>query len=155
MRKKLKILLFTNMVIGFCAFYYFLYKPHLYVIASDSMYPVLSAGDMILVVTPIDYRKGDIITYNIEGSHSKLITHRIYELGHFNDELYFYTKGDANDVPDIRPVTVRSITGKVIFVIPRFMGIFSPLRIIVLFYIPAGFLTGRILHNIVLSSSYE
>lgn len=73
---------------------------HTYVIASNSMYPVLKYGDVVLV-KEIDFNtinKGDIITYyGKEGEvKDKIITHEVIDILKENDTTVLKTKGRAN-----------------------------------------------------------
>lgn len=73
---------------------------HTYVIASNSMYPILEYGDVILV-KEVDFdkiEKGDIITYRgKEGEvKDKIITHEVIDILEENDTKVLKTKGKAN-----------------------------------------------------------
>lgn len=73
---------------------------HTYVIASNSMYPVLKYGDVILV-KETDFNtinKGDIITYyGKEGElKDKIITHEVIDILKENETTVLKTKGRAN-----------------------------------------------------------
>ena len=73
---------------------------HTYVIASNSMYPVLKYGDVVLV-KETDFNtinKGDIITYyGKEGEvKNKIITHEVIDILKENDTTVLKTKGRAN-----------------------------------------------------------
>ncbi|MCI7241689.1 MAG: signal peptidase I [Bacilli bacterium] len=73
---------------------------HTYVIASNSMYPVLKYGDVVLV-KETDFNtinKGDIITYyGKEGEvKDKIITHEVIDIIKENDTTVLKTKGRAN-----------------------------------------------------------
>lgn len=71
-----------------------------YVIASNSMYPVLEYGDVILVkeVEFDDIKVDDIITYmGTTGEFkNKVITHEVIEIITENGETFLKTKGRAN-----------------------------------------------------------
>ena len=73
---------------------------HTYVIASNSMYPVLKYGDVVLVKeTGYDtIKKGDIITYyGKEGEvKNKIITHEVIDILTENNTTVLKTKGRAN-----------------------------------------------------------
>lgn len=73
---------------------------HTYVIASNSMYPVLEYGDVILV-KEIEFdkiEKGDVVTYlGKEGEvKGKIITHEVIDVLEENDTTVLKTKGRAN-----------------------------------------------------------
>ena len=71
-----------------------------YVIASNSMYPVLEYGDVILVkdINFDDIEIGDIITYQGNNGElkNKIITHEVIDINYVNDVKVLVTKGRAN-----------------------------------------------------------
>ena len=71
-----------------------------YVIASNSMYPVLEYGDVILVeeINFDDIKKGDIVTYfGKEGEvKNKIITHEVIDIINENETTVLKTQGRAN-----------------------------------------------------------
>lgn len=81
------------------------------VVASGSMSPALEVDDLILIHAQDSYEPGDIITYE---SGSSLVTHRIVE----TVEEGFVTRGDANNAPDLEPVPLDHVVGKVVWQIP-------------------------------------
>jgi len=88
------------------------------VVASGSMRPTMEVGDIaISIKTPLETIKvGDIIQYWQEG---EMILHRTVEIRGEGDARLFITKGDANPEPDIDPVQVAQIKGKLVFTIPK------------------------------------
>jgi len=95
------------------------------VIASGSMEPALSWGDLVVVQKQAHYQKDQVITFIQEGD-TRATTHRIVE----QTENQFVTQGDANNTED-PPIVSKQIFGKVVLTIPlvgygiRFVG--SPL----------------------------
>lgn len=81
------------------------------VVASGSMSPALEVDDLILIHAQDSYEPGDVITYE---SGSSLVTHRIVEAV----EEGFVTQGDANNAPDLEPVRLENVVGKVVGQIP-------------------------------------
>ena len=84
-------------------------------IQTDSMYPVLKPGDLILskaVNDPAELKKGDIITYwTVINGERVLNTHTIYEI--YYEGYYIYaTKGENN--PSVDPLMVHEaeVVGK-------------------------------------------
>ena len=71
-----------------------------YVIASNSMYPVLEYGDVILVkdINFDEIEIGDIITYQGKNGElkNKIITHEVIDINYMNDVKVLVTKGRAN-----------------------------------------------------------
>jgi len=91
-------------------------------IQTDSMYPTIKAGDLVIDVGVGDaseLRSGDVITYwtMINGEHV-LNTHRIVAIYDGGEHLIFETKGDANSTADPMTVHENKIVGKYKFRIP-------------------------------------
>ena len=87
-------------------------------IQTDSMYPTIKAGDLIIdaeVKDPSTLNAGDIITFwTVINGQRVLNTHRIvaiYPGGDFGDYGQFVTRGDNNHVDDDLPVHASSIVG--------------------------------------------
>ena len=107
------------------------YNPF-YMVASESMVPVLNVGDFIIIQHnfPFDSLKvGDIIVFKTpgvttEGEH-KVIVHRIAQIlnaDSTNGERVIRTKGDANpySIPYLDyPIKEEDYIGKVVYVIPK------------------------------------
>ena len=91
---------------------------HSYVVLSDSMDPTYSAGDVIIVksVAPAMIKEGDVITFQRSENH--LVTHRVVDIEQREQELYFKTKGDANEESDLSLVPASQVIGRVWFNIP-------------------------------------
>ena len=92
-----------------------------FVVLSGSMRPTYEVGSLIYVKS-VDYKElevGDPITYMI--SQDTVVTHRIIEVLVDEEDpetIRYFTKGDANDVPDGSSVHYRNIIGKPVFSIP-------------------------------------
>lgn len=92
-----------------------------FVVLSGSMRPTYEVGSLIYV-KDVDYKElkvGDPITYMI--SQDTVVTHRIIEVLVDEEDpntLRYFTKGDANDVPDGVSVHYKNIIGKPVFSIP-------------------------------------
>lgn len=77
-----------------------------YCIMSGSMEPVIHTGSLVFAEPAAQYCKGDIITYY---TGQTAVTHRIVDI----QDGCFFTKGDANPVPDMESVSVEQIAGKI------------------------------------------
>jgi len=90
------------------------------VISSGSMQPAIGTGDIVLISeVPLDtLKEGDIIQYKMDNMS---IVHRLHEIKELKEgsPLLLITKGDANNEPDVDPVTPEQVTGKVVFTIPK------------------------------------
>lgn len=90
------------------------------VIASNSMYPEMSRGDMVVLFKE-DYNDleiNDIIEYQLE--HIRVV-HRIIDIEYIEGEFYLITQGDANQIQDASMVSRQQYLGSVKTVIP-FIG---------------------------------
>lgn len=83
------------------------------IVKSNSMYPTLQKGDIILIKKYNNYKNGEIITYDYEGNY--LVTHRIIE----KNNNFFITKGDNNNSKDDNFIQLDNIKGKVILILNR------------------------------------
>lgn len=82
------------------------------VVASGSMEPTLSRGDLVIVRQESAYEKGNIITF-IQAGDQRTTTHRIVEA----EEDRFITQGDGNNLAD-ESITAEQIFGKVVLTLP-------------------------------------
>ena len=92
---------------------------HAIVVASGSMTPNILKGDVV-VIEKIDgdYSKlkvGQVIAYKYD---NVIIVHRLINIIENNGTYYFYTKGDANDLPDNWIVRGDTIIGTVNVKVP-------------------------------------
>lgn len=85
-------------------------------VQTDSMYPTLKAGDLIIdrvVDDPSQLQVGDIITFwTLINGERVLNTHRIVEIDDGGGFLVFLTKGDNNNMVDPMTVHESSVVGK-------------------------------------------
>ncbi|THE12331.1 signal peptidase I [Bacillus timonensis] len=114
-------------------------------VLTGSMEPLLQPGDVI-VVKPINFAKvkvNDVITYR--NSQNTLVTHRVIELVDQEGEVFFQTKGDANNVKDDGLVAHQQLVGSLLFHIPKagYIATFikSPIGLILLVSVPLLSLT--------------
>lgn len=90
-----------------------------YVVLSGSMEPAISGGDVVIVesVPPAMIAADDVITYS-RSDESATVTHRVIDIDGTGSERVFYTKGDANQDADQRPVPASALVGVVGLTIP-------------------------------------
>jgi len=83
------------------------------IVRSDSMNPVFASRDLI-ITRPVggQVHPGDIIAFQRGGLR---ITHRVLSV----DGSSIITKGDANEDPDLQPISPSQITGVYLFKIPN------------------------------------
>ncbi|MBH0158130.1 signal peptidase I [Fictibacillus sp. 5RED26] len=80
-------------------------------VLSGSMEPIFQTGSIISIKQTDDnttFEKGDIITFQME---DKLITHRIIDVENKNGQIFYHTKGDNNDGPDMWSVPSNDVVG--------------------------------------------
>ena len=89
-----------------------------FTVLSGSMEPEYSVGDLIYVkeTDPYSIKVGDPITFVLK-ENLVVATHRVIEIDEAN--MYFYTKGDANEIPDASPVHFNNLIGKPQFAISK------------------------------------
>lgn len=81
------------------------------IVMSGSMSPEFETGDLIFVqkTDPYTLKVDDVICYLEDES---AVTHRIIEVAEEGGQPVYITKGDANNVEDVVPVTPEQIEGK-------------------------------------------
>lgn len=88
-------------------------------VLSGSMEPILHVGGLT-VIKPVnvqDISVGDIISFKLQGS-TDTICHRVIGITQSKGSIYFQTKGDANNAPDLNLVPAANLYGKVIYHMP-------------------------------------
>ena len=84
------------------------------IVLTDSMYPVIEAGDLIICNTAEadEIRVEDVISfYDPMGSGTSVVTHRVLEIVTENGETSFRTKGDNNNAEDTALVPAENLIG--------------------------------------------
>ncbi|WP_296971776.1 signal peptidase I [Tepidanaerobacter sp. EBM-38] len=91
----------------------------MYIVMSGSMNPAVKTGSLVIVkpLDPEEIRPKDIITFKSEIESENITTHRVVEIDK-SAELFFRTRGDANEVDDPMPVSASQVIGKVVYSIP-------------------------------------
>jgi signal peptidase len=85
------------------------------VVLTDSMYPEIESGDMIIcqITDAEDIKVKDIIAFfDPAGNGTSVVTHRVEEITEKDGVIYFSTKGDANNTADDMPVPADKLVGK-------------------------------------------
>lgn len=92
-----------------------------YAVLTGSMQPGLPPGTLVVVrpVAAEDLGVGDVVTYQLRSGEQTVVTHRVVGVGYDGrGELSLQTQGDANDVPDERPVRPVQVRGELWYGIP-------------------------------------
>lgn len=101
-------------------------------IQTDSMYPEILSGDLIVDTAIKDageLRKGDVVTFwTVINGERVLNTHRIENIYDGGGYLIFETKGDNNDTVDPLTVHESELVGKYKFRIPGIGKVFDYLQ---------------------------
>ena len=90
------------------------------VVLSGSMEPELHIDDVILVHETQDYRVGDVVVYQSQGS---LVVHRVAAVSGST----LTTRGNANNTDDA-PIEISAVKGEVISVLPGMGGLIRTLK---------------------------
>jgi len=120
--------IFLGLMLGLAVFAMLLpsvFSGSLAIVRSGSMEPAMPIGSVALTlpVAPEEVKVGDIIMFQPPQHPTILnpdviVSHRVIEV-QADGELYFITKGDAVEDPDIFPVPASNVQGKVVFNIPH------------------------------------
>lgn len=96
---------------------------------SDSMYPALTTGDLLLThdIRADAARIGDIVTYPDPSRGGELLTHRVTAIRRSGDLLVFATRGDANRGEEMWTATPGATIGRTTRVIPGAGTLLAPL----------------------------
>ena len=116
------------------------------VVLSGSMEPAIHTGSIVVVKPEKDYKIGDVITFGHYGVKKNPITHRIHDIKVVSGKPVYITKGDANNAPDQKEVSTRSVLGKVIFDVP-YLGYAvetakKPIGFMLIIIVPATVIVG-------------
>jgi signal peptidase I len=106
-----------------------------FIVASQSMFPTLEQGDLILVKGCSIAFVNDIVVFEsprrFQTETTRLIVHRVIKTESINGTVYYKTKGDNNPYPDEWTdyrgsayayngmVSNKLLIGKVVYVIPQ------------------------------------
>lgn len=81
-------------------------------VKGSSMFPVLRTGDSVIVTSPDNLRKGDIILFRKD---ENIVCHRIMKIINIGEQVFYITRGDSLFYED-RPVSSEDIIGKVMVI---------------------------------------
>ena len=90
-------------------------------ILSGSVTGTYNVGDVV-VVKPVkvdDLKIGDVITFQPFTDDPELTTHRIVGINYGSKGREFVTQGDANNAPDLKPISEDQVKGKVWYSVPK------------------------------------
>jgi signal peptidase I len=98
-------------------------------VLSGSMTPTIPAGSLVFVQStdPADLGVGDVITWQVPGS-SAYVTHRVVGTEVTGGQRVFVTQGDANDGPDVEPVSGTQVRGRVLHHVPHLGRLIKPFQ---------------------------
>lgn len=112
-------IILTIIIIYFVSGYFRYYA---LAIASGSMHPVFDRGSVVIVEQVNDkydnynkLKEGEIIAFTAE---KNIVVHRLIRIVNVGDEIFYYTKGDANNDEDDYLIKTENIVGIVRFTIP-------------------------------------
>lgn len=92
------------------------------IVSTGSMEPAYNTGGMV-VTKPAevnDIKVGDVILFRqILIEEEARICHRVIDIEEIDGNLFFQTKGDANEYSDSDPVSSQNLIGKTILYIPN------------------------------------
>lgn len=97
-----------------------LFKYYALCLVSNSMFPELKRGDVIIVSKKEaeeirDIEVGEVLVYNM---HDRVVVHRIVDKVDNKENFYFKTKGDANDDVDTWAIYENNVIGVAKYKIP-------------------------------------
>lgn len=120
-----------------------------FVVVTGSMEPNLKVGTLVFTKPQLAYVKNDIVAFEQDG---RTITHRIVNVERQKSQVFYGTKGDANNTSDIKKVPTSAILGKTVLAIPYIGSIVTTFKtipgFIVFIVIPALIFIGFELKNI-------
>jgi len=90
-------------------------------VLSGSMEPKIHTGSIVIIKPISNYKVGDVITFGPNTKTEVPTTHRITDMKAVSGEIFYKTKGDANNAEDGKEVSEKEVIGKVYLSIP-FLG---------------------------------
>ena len=123
-RKSAIIILIIPIVLTIIIIYFVsgYFRYYALAIASGSMHPIFDRGSVVITEQVNDkydnydkLKEGEIIAFKAE---KNVVVHRLIRIVNVGDEVYYYTKGDANKEEDNYLIKKENIIGIVRFKIP-------------------------------------
>jgi signal peptidase I len=121
--KLIENILFGGLILIFLCSIYISLTPSMFgykvmTVLSGSMEPDIKPGDVIIDkgINPVLVKIGDVITY--KAANNILITHRVLDIEEKSGQVFFKTKGDANNVEDEKLVSEEDLVGTLVLRIP-------------------------------------
>lgn len=113
-------LIFVAVGVAFIAFPQF--GNQALIVRSGSMSPTIDVGSVIVVRNSANktYNVGDVIAFRSEKNSKTIVTHRVVSVEKKGDNVFYKTKGDANNSVDGWQVKQQNILGKAYFTLPFF-----------------------------------
>jgi signal peptidase len=120
------LLIIIIFLVGVSLLYVFFSKPsnhsfHVFYIQSSSMEPAIPKNSLVFTKAEKDYSSGDKISYKHQ-REKRVVTHMVVKKIQKNGNLYYITKGVANQEVDKELVMEDQVLGSVFVVIP-YVGI--------------------------------
>jgi len=120
-----------------------------FVVITNSMYPAIKPGSLLVIKKDVPVTVGDVIAYKYKNAKDVVVTHRVTEAMVLDGRQIFRTKGDFNKFADPLLVSQNEVVGKLIFQIPVMGNVISSFNFLaVFFYAPAGFFVGGLLSRV-------
>ncbi len=88
------------------------------IVKSGSMEPAIKTGSIVIVKPQAAYAVGDIITFGEDTGAQIPTTHRVVAIGGNFSNVFYMTKGDANEEADNVQIAQSDVEGRVIATIP-------------------------------------
>src|SRR3989338_7974580 len=85
------------------------------IVRSGSMQPAIAVGDLVTVRPQTDYKTGEIVAFHDPIKSSAIVTHSIVAKVVKNNQVFYQTKGDANEETDFSLVAGENIIGRADF----------------------------------------
>ena len=110
-------------------------------VMSGSMEPTITTGSLILIKPKAQYALGDIISFHPKTDESIIVTHRIVRQVNKGADVFYETRGDANNGSDRQLIGTDQVIGASLFAIPWIGYVLKFIRtlpgLIIIIVIPA------------------